>query len=173
MSKSKNQACPVEEDGDEIITPMPNSCQRFSCREHHPKLENVNGFMVCPRCKTSYGDAKRQATNNLRRQKPRAPKALASAICSVKKTSRQVIERKLLTALGDESSVAILATKQDLEDMIASLYGYKLAITKGNIVSWEAHNNRCKSLADDLSQLLREAFPSNVELTPLEASKKL
>lgn len=50
---------PVEEDGDEVFTPMPRSCQRFACREHHPKLENKNGFMCCPRCGVSYGAAKR------------------------------------------------------------------------------------------------------------------
>ena len=46
------------EDGDdEVFTPMPKSCQRFACREHHPILENRNGFMVCPRCGCSWGKA--------------------------------------------------------------------------------------------------------------------
>jgi hypothetical protein len=79
---------------------------------------------------------------------------------AVELTSRQVIERKLLTALEDGNSVAILATKQDLEDMIAALCGYELGEWKGNVLSWEAHIKRRKNLAEGMTQLLREAFPS-------------
>lgn len=78
--------------------------------------------------------------------------------CKVELTSRRVIKRKLLEALGDENTVAILASKQDLEDMIAALYGYELGERKGNVLSWEAHVKRRKNLADGMSQLLREAF---------------
>jgi len=78
---------------------------------------------------------------------------------AVELTSRKVIEHKLLTALEDGQSVAILATKQDLEDMIAALYGYQLGEWKGNKLSWEAHVKRRKNLAEGMSQLLREAFP--------------
>lgn len=53
--QTSGQCASVEEDGDEIFTPMPRSCQRFACREHHLKLENRNGFMCCPRCGVSYG----------------------------------------------------------------------------------------------------------------------
>lgn len=73
--------------------------------------------------------------------------------------SRRVIEHKILTALEDRESVMILATKQDLEDLIAALYGYELGEWKGNVLSWEAHVKRRKNLAEGMSQLLREAFP--------------
>lgn len=81
----------------------------------------------------------------------------------VELTSRQVIEHKLLTALEDGGTVAILASEQDLQDMIAALYGYKLGVTDGNILSWQAHNDRCKNLAEGLEQLLKEAFPKSKE----------
>jgi hypothetical protein len=87
----------------------------------------------------------------------------APAPCSVERTHRSVIERKLLTALEDDNTVAALLSKQDLEDMIAALYGYELGERKGNVLSWEAHMKRRKDLADSMSQLLREAFPPNDE----------
>ena len=87
--------------------------------------------------------------------------SLAPATCSVERTPRSVIEKKLLTALGDESCVAILATKQDLEDMIAALCGYELGTWKGNVLSWEDYRKRCRSLSNDMTQLLHEAFPPN------------
>lgn len=49
----------VEEDGDEIFTPMPKHCTKFCCRHVRQKLVKRKGFMVCPRCETSYGKAKR------------------------------------------------------------------------------------------------------------------
>lgn len=79
----------------------------------------------------------------------------------VERTSRQVIEHKLLTALEDGRTVAILASEQDLKDMIAALYGYELAETKGNLLTWREHINRRKNLAAGLTQLLQEAFPGN------------
>lgn len=79
----------------------------------------------------------------------------------VELTTRSVIEHKLLTALSDDSQVACLFTKQDLEDIIASLYGYKLSEQSGNVISWKAHAERCKGLADGMSQLLHEAFPES------------
>lgn len=79
---------------------------------------------------------------------------------TVELTSRQVIEHKLLTALEDGQTVAILASEQDLQDMIAALYGYELAERKGNVLTWQAHNQRCKNLAEGLTQLLQEAFPN-------------
>lgn len=79
----------------------------------------------------------------------------------MERTSRTVIEHKLLTALEDENTVAALLSKQDLETLIASLYGYEIAERRGMILDWSEHVKRCKSLADDLSQLLREAFPPN------------
>lgn len=79
--------------------------------------------------------------------------------CLVERTHRSVIEHKLLTALDDESKVAILATKQDLEDMIAALCGYEIGEMRGNVLTWEAHMKRRKDLADGMKQLLHEAFP--------------
>lgn len=82
--------------------------------------------------------------------------------CSVERTSRSVIEKKLLAALDDGDKVAILASKQDLEDMIAALCGYELAEQHGKVLSWESYRRRCKSLSDDMTQLLHEAFPSKI-----------
>lgn len=39
----------------------------------------------------------------------------------VEQVSREVIERQLLTALNDKSQVAILATEEDLDLLIAAL----------------------------------------------------
>jgi len=79
---------------------------------------------------------------------------------TVVKTSKTVIENRLLAALDeDKSQVAILATQQDLEDMIAALYGYEIGEFKDNVLSWSAHLKRRKDLAKGMSQLLREAFP--------------
>jgi hypothetical protein len=76
--------------------------------------------------------------------------------CSVERTARNVIEHKLLTALDDESKVAILATKQDLEDMIFGLC-QSLALN-----DWDKERvERCHNLRDGMQQLMREAFPPN------------
>ena len=102
----------------------------------------------------------------LRRQRIERDKAsCAPCPCSVERTPKTVIEKKLLAALDDDDKVAILASKQDLEDMIAALYGYKIGEREGNILSWESHMKRCKDLADGMSQLLREAFPPNTDST--------
>jgi hypothetical protein len=82
------------------------------------------------------------------------------APCVVERTRRSVIENKLLTALEDNNTVAALFSKQDLEDIIAALHGYQLGKRTGNVLSWEAHLKRRKDLADGMSQLLREAFPT-------------
>lgn len=74
-------------------------------------------------------------------------------------TSRQVIENKLLTSLEDGEQVAILASEQDLKDIIASLLGYELATRTGSILSWEDHIQRRQELASGLKQLLDSAFP--------------
>lgn len=76
----------------------------------------------------------------------------------VEKTSRSVIERKLLTALNDDTKVACLFTKQDLEDMIAALYGYEIGKRSGKVLTWLAHRERVKDLAKGMEQLLKEAF---------------
>lgn len=69
--------------------------------------------------------------------------------CTVKQASLQVIERKLLTALQDEDKVAILATRQNLEDMIFALETADLILDRAQ---------RCNELADGMRQLLKEAF---------------
>lgn len=47
----------VEEDGDEIITPMPKACTRWPCIDSGKdrRLVKRKGFMVCPVCSHSYG----------------------------------------------------------------------------------------------------------------------
>lgn len=49
----------VEEDGDEIFTPMPEKCEYWQCRfsKKDTKLVKEKGFMVCPVCRKSYGPA--------------------------------------------------------------------------------------------------------------------
>ena len=78
--------------------------------------------------------------------------------CSVKRTNRSVIERKLLTALEDGNTVAMLFSKQDLQDVIAALADYELTPC---LPRWKEHRSRCKNLADGMRQLLREAFSDN------------
>ena len=85
------------------------------------------------------------------------PATLAAAPCSVERTHRSVIERKLLTALEDDNTVAALLSKRDLEDMIAALYGFE------DMGHSAPRKKRCKDLADSMSQLLREAFPPNFD----------
>jgi hypothetical protein len=45
----------VEEDGDEIFTPMPTTCIRWNCGG---TVKPTRGFHVCDRCHCSYGPAK-------------------------------------------------------------------------------------------------------------------
>lgn len=54
--------------------------------------------------------------------------------------------------------VALLADKQDLEDLHAALCGYKLGDRVGDTLSWEAHERRCENLAARIKQVLAEAF---------------
>lgn len=42
----------VEEDGDEVFTPMPENCQL--CLDKPRLKPDENGFMVCPCCDGSY-----------------------------------------------------------------------------------------------------------------------
>jgi hypothetical protein len=62
-------------------------------------------------------------------------------------TSRQVIENKLLTALSDSSTVAILATEEDLRIMISALRGF------------EPFHGKAVKMAEDYQLLLNAAFP--------------
>lgn len=60
--------------------------------------------------------------------------------------SRQVIEKKLLTALEDKGCVAILASEEDLRMMIDCL-------------RTGTFHSKGLQMADDLEQLLHAAFP--------------
>ena len=74
------------------------------------------------------------------------------APCSVEFAKRQVIERKLLAVLDDETKVAAVLSKQDLEDLI---FACKL---------WNMRDSRATRLGNlyrGMEQLLREAFPPN------------
>lgn len=84
------------------------------------------------------------------------PKTSPEAPCSVERTSRSVIEHKLLTALEDDNTVAALLSKQDLEDMIFAL------CRSAAINDWDKKRvQRCHDLRDGMQQLMREAFPPN------------
>ena len=77
--------------------------------------------------------------------------------CTVVRTHRSVIEHKLLAALEDKGSAACLFSECDLKDIINALYRIKPDEEKGQHL-------RQKDLADDMSQLLREAFPESATL---------
>jgi hypothetical protein len=66
-------------------------------------------------------------------------------------TKREVIEKKLLAALDDESKVAVLLTKSDLE----FLSGH-LMIARTNRM---ASMLKCDTWIEDLKQLKNAAFP--------------
>lgn len=83
------------------------------------------------------------------------------APCSVVPSSRHVIEKKLLTALEEEGNVAILANSEDLKLMIEALTSY--ASDHRTSLKSEA---RMRSLAADLRQLQRAAFPLNAQAEP-------
>lgn len=54
----------VEEDGDEIFTPMPEYCEHLTKRLGHServKLVVEKGFLVCPECHCSYGPTKQKS----------------------------------------------------------------------------------------------------------------
>lgn len=63
---------------------------------------------------------------------------------TIEKTSRQVIENKLLTALNDSSQVAILATEEDLSIMIETLS--------------QSERLKAREMARDFEQLRKAAF---------------
>jgi len=44
----------VEEDGDEIFTPMPTRCVRYDCRG---RVRKQGRWMRCEKCGASYGEA--------------------------------------------------------------------------------------------------------------------
>lgn len=71
--------------------------------------------------------------------------------CSVERTSRDVIEHKLLTALED-GGVAALLSKQDLEDLVFACKLWPMRDSMGT---------RLGSLQRGMEQLLSEAFPRN------------
>lgn len=67
----------------------------------------------------------------------------------VQRTEREVIERKLLTALSDDGVVAVILSRDDLEDLIAA--------TK----TWPCRDSRASRLSKlriGLQRLLDEAF---------------
>ena len=67
--------------------------------------------------------------------------------------SRQVIESKLLTALEDDDTVAVLFTEEDLKVMILSLTAYAEDASQNDA-------QRCRSLSLGMAQLYQEAFAS-------------
>ena len=77
--------------------------------------------------------------------------------CSVESVNRQVIENQLLTSLCDKSRVAILATEEDLEILIAALL-----LAENNRM---AMPTKYKEMRADLEQLKAAAFPPNVRIS--------
>ena len=73
------------------------------------------------------------------------------APCSVERTTRDVIEHKLLTALEDGGVAAILS-KQDLEDLVFACNMWPMR---------DGRATRLGNLRRGMEQLLREAFPPN------------
>lgn len=68
-------------------------------------------------------------------------------------TSREVIESKLLTALEDEGTVAVLFTAEDLKVMILSLEQFAKSASQNDA-------QRSRSLSLGMAQLYQEAFAS-------------
>lgn len=87
---------------------------------------------------------------------PETHPASSSATCSVERTSRSVIEHKLLTTLEDGNTVAAIMSKQDLEDIIFAIDTH-FGLGKQRMT-------RLRGMADGFRQLHREAFPPNGEL---------
>lgn len=83
----------------------------------------------------------------------------------VVQSSRQIIEHKLLAALEDDETVAIIATKADLDVLIFSL---SMAAADGRDEkvlhrNWRAPHEAARELRarfwkDSMEQLRREAF---------------
>lgn len=74
----------------------------------------------------------------------------------VELVSHEVIENQLLNFLNDKSKVAILATEEDLDVLIAAL----ALVSQFGIT---AHSSKAKELRAGLRQLHREAFPGGYE----------
>lgn len=68
----------------------------------------------------------------------------------VDRVGRSVIEHKLLDSLESGKHVAILASKQDLDDLLFALT---------NCIAAMDRRERCLDLAAGLRQLKKEAFP--------------
>jgi len=79
------------------------------------------------------------------------PPGSTAASYSVERTTRDVIEHKLLTAL-EEGGVAALLSQQDLEDLV---FACKLCPMR------DGRATRLGNLQRGMEQLLREAFPPN------------
>ncbi len=71
----------------------------------------------------------------------------------VKKTSREVIEGKLLAALEDENAVAILASREDLDRNIVALRMYQ----RRAYILQDEHDD-LEIYIDGLKRLRLEAF---------------
>ena len=83
--------------------------------------------------------------------------------CSVVPTSRSVIEGKLLDALSNDGCVAILASEEDLNVMIAALEYAMLGNRKQTVAA--------RALAIGMRQLRKEAFPPNDQALPTASTK--
>jgi hypothetical protein len=70
---------------------------------------------------------------------------------TVQGASREIIERKLLAALDDEDKVAIIASRQDLEDLITAVNTLLRHL-------WSKDWPRVNALKSDLERLKKEAF---------------
>ena len=70
-----------------------------------------------------------------------------------------MIENKLLVALEDEGTVAILANEQMLDDLIRACWNYEGDLKR---------RTRIESIRDDLTQLRDAAFPRNAVAIPDE-----
>jgi len=68
--------------------------------------------------------------------------------CKIVKSSREIIEKKLLVSITDPGTVACILSKHDLNTLIVAL----------NLFPSEYRSERHKSLLQDLKQLRREAF---------------
>ena len=71
-------------------------------------------------------------------------------------TTRDVIENKLLTALQDEGTAAILVSENDLSVMIRALEYAMLADRE--------QTRKARELAKDYRRLLKAAFPGSNKL---------
>jgi len=59
----KNEDIAIEEDGDEIFTPMPKYCLKWPCcTKKEPLIINRKGFLCCPICGGSYGNYNRKSS---------------------------------------------------------------------------------------------------------------